>query len=227
MLPISLVNESYTHEEYEKSLSEGFPIIMYLHGNSGSRISVHRMELYKILQSLNYHVVTFDYRGDSFWDCKERITNFCLMDAVQVMQTHLQRWCLKMELSRMPKPSIHTSRNTREIPGFLCGATPSELGNFKWWKTADFWFSKPSFLFTELLLEQFLNCASIMIPHTQWCSRPLSTISKMKYEATHFLMWLRFLHQPHWLNSNIEFSATDISPYSCIWLVFHRAVESK
>jgi len=63
MLPISLVNESYTHEEYEKSLSEGFPIIMYLHGNSGSRISVHRMELYKILQSLNYHVVTFDYRG--------------------------------------------------------------------------------------------------------------------------------------------------------------------
>merc|ERR1712136_165201 len=49
MLPISLVNESYTHEEYEKSLSEGFPIIMHLHGNSGSRISVHRMELYKIL----------------------------------------------------------------------------------------------------------------------------------------------------------------------------------
>ena len=65
MLPHSLANKSYNDDEHEKSLSEGFPIILYLHGNSGSRISSHRLELYKILQSLDYHIVTLDYRGDS------------------------------------------------------------------------------------------------------------------------------------------------------------------
>lgn len=63
MLPHSLANKSYNDDEHEKSLSEGFPIILYLHGNSGSRISSHRLELYKILQSLDYHIVTLDYRG--------------------------------------------------------------------------------------------------------------------------------------------------------------------
>lgn len=47
----------------EDSFSSGNPIVLYLHGNSGSRAGSHRIELYKILQSLNYHVVTMDYRG--------------------------------------------------------------------------------------------------------------------------------------------------------------------
>lgn len=50
-------------ETPEDSFSSGHPIILYLHGNSGSRAGSHRIELYKILQSLNYHVVTMDYRG--------------------------------------------------------------------------------------------------------------------------------------------------------------------
>lgn len=48
---------------FEKSLSGGQPIILYLHGNTGSRAREHRVELYKILQHLNYHVICFDYRG--------------------------------------------------------------------------------------------------------------------------------------------------------------------
>lgn len=38
-------------------------IVLYLHGNSGTRATEHRVALYKIFQQLNCHVVTFDYRG--------------------------------------------------------------------------------------------------------------------------------------------------------------------
>ena len=61
ILPESLVDAKF--ETPEVSFSSGNPIILYLHGNSGSRAGSHRIELYKILQSLNYHVVTMDYRG--------------------------------------------------------------------------------------------------------------------------------------------------------------------
>lgn len=62
MLPKSLIGKNY--KKAEDSLSDGlFPIIVYLHGNSGSRAGSHRIELYKILQSLEYHILTLDYRG--------------------------------------------------------------------------------------------------------------------------------------------------------------------
>ncbi|CAG7837827.1 unnamed protein product [Allacma fusca] len=38
-------------------------IIIYFHGNSGSRAGEHRKELYLLLQNQDYHVVCFDYRG--------------------------------------------------------------------------------------------------------------------------------------------------------------------
>ncbi|CAO1414936.1 unnamed protein product [Diamesa tonsa] len=39
------------------------PIVLYLHGNTGSRGNGHRVELYKILRRLGYHVIAVDYRG--------------------------------------------------------------------------------------------------------------------------------------------------------------------
>lgn len=39
------------------------PVILYLHGNSAHRASAHRVQLYKLLASLGYYVVCFDYRG--------------------------------------------------------------------------------------------------------------------------------------------------------------------
>ncbi|KAF3824583.1 hypothetical protein GH733_009917 [Mirounga leonina] len=48
---------------YEDTLASSRPIILYLHGNAGTRGGDHRVELYKVLSSLGYHVVTFDYRG--------------------------------------------------------------------------------------------------------------------------------------------------------------------
>ena len=61
-LPKSLVGE-LSDTEYNEALAKNYPIIIYCHGNSGSRAGAHRMELYKILQSLDYHVISFDYRG--------------------------------------------------------------------------------------------------------------------------------------------------------------------
>lgn len=46
---------------------DGSRIIFYFHGNCGSRAASHRIELYKVLRSMGYHVIAFDYRsyGDS------------------------------------------------------------------------------------------------------------------------------------------------------------------
>lgn len=63
-LPLSLSNTTLSESDYDESLSKNFPIIVYLHGNSGSRANAHRLELYKIFQSMQYHVISFDYRGD-------------------------------------------------------------------------------------------------------------------------------------------------------------------
>ncbi|XP_045508047.1 lysophosphatidylserine lipase ABHD12-like isoform X1 [Colias croceus] len=38
-------------------------IVLYCHGNSNHRGSPHRLQMYKVFQDLNYHVITFDYRG--------------------------------------------------------------------------------------------------------------------------------------------------------------------
>lgn len=38
-------------------------VVLYLHGNTGSRGAVHRVELYKILRRLGHHVLAIDYRG--------------------------------------------------------------------------------------------------------------------------------------------------------------------
>ncbi|AWP14734.1 putative monoacylglycerol lipase ABHD12 [Scophthalmus maximus] len=48
---------------YDSMLSSTHPVILYLHGNAGTRGGDHRVQLYKVLSSSGYHVVTFDYRG--------------------------------------------------------------------------------------------------------------------------------------------------------------------
>ncbi|XP_033220042.1 lysophosphatidylserine lipase ABHD12 isoform X2 [Belonocnema kinseyi] len=70
LLPRSLLeqNISATEEAYESVLKNSSrPVILYMHGNSGNRASSHRVELYKLFQDLDYHLVCFDYRsyGDS------------------------------------------------------------------------------------------------------------------------------------------------------------------
>ncbi|XP_032818366.1 lysophosphatidylserine lipase ABHD12-like isoform X1 [Petromyzon marinus] len=48
---------------YEDSLGSGRPIILYLHGNAASRAGAYRVQLYKVISALDYHIVAVDYRG--------------------------------------------------------------------------------------------------------------------------------------------------------------------
>jgi abhydrolase domain-containing protein 12 len=66
LLPENLVGASSGKPAafWEDSLrNSGRPIILYLHGNSGSRAGPHRKELYLILQAMDLHLICFDYRG--------------------------------------------------------------------------------------------------------------------------------------------------------------------
>ncbi|XP_042228174.1 lysophosphatidylserine lipase ABHD12-like isoform X2 [Homarus americanus] len=69
VLPGSLISSVPKEETadhvawYEKSLGDERPVILYLHGNTSSRATAHRIELYKVLRKMDYHVVAFDYRG--------------------------------------------------------------------------------------------------------------------------------------------------------------------
>ena len=63
ILPKSLIGKEFIKAE-EAFTSGSLPIIVYLHGNSGSRAGSHRIELYKIFQSLDFHVLSLDYRGE-------------------------------------------------------------------------------------------------------------------------------------------------------------------
>ena len=51
-------------EWYTEKLSNGKPIIIYMHGNTGSRAREHRLNIYHIFQDLDYHTICFDYRGN-------------------------------------------------------------------------------------------------------------------------------------------------------------------
>lgn len=65
ILPNYLIHQSIgkSTEWFEERMRDGNPIIIYMHGNTGSRAREHRIHLYRVLQSLNFHVIAFDYRG--------------------------------------------------------------------------------------------------------------------------------------------------------------------
>lgn len=55
--------EGRSPEWYHETLGDGRPVIIYLHGNVGTRAINHRVELVKILSAAGYHVLSLDYRG--------------------------------------------------------------------------------------------------------------------------------------------------------------------
>ncbi|KAK9534032.1 hypothetical protein VZT92_009107 [Zoarces viviparus] len=64
-LPASQWDEAMgrSPEWYRETLGDGRPVIIYLHGNLGTRAIHHRVELVKILSAAGYHVLSLDYRG--------------------------------------------------------------------------------------------------------------------------------------------------------------------
>lgn len=67
------------------------PIILYLHGIFSNRALDHRIGLYKLLQKMNYHVITFDYRcfGDS--DSADLSEIGCVEDSQYVLQWIMEK----------------------------------------------------------------------------------------------------------------------------------------
>ncbi|GAB6024579.1 hypothetical protein CHUAL_009728 [Chamberlinius hualienensis] len=65
ILPQSLtaVEKPLPLGKYEEQLSDDLPIVIYYHGNAGSRATQHRRELYQVLRQLDAHVIAVDYRG--------------------------------------------------------------------------------------------------------------------------------------------------------------------
>ena len=48
---------------YEEQLADNKTVILYLHGTASHRAGPYRMELYRVLRGMDYHVICFDYRG--------------------------------------------------------------------------------------------------------------------------------------------------------------------
>ncbi|XP_077302964.1 lysophosphatidylserine lipase ABHD12 isoform X2 [Arctopsyche grandis] len=60
----ALDKDSRKDAVFDDLLAKGdCPVILYVHGNANHRGSGHRLELYKVLQDLQYHIIAFDYRG--------------------------------------------------------------------------------------------------------------------------------------------------------------------
>lgn len=60
---IGMEKPDLTWENFEDELNTGNTVFLYLHGNTGTRGSYHRVQLYKLLSKLDFHVITIDYRG--------------------------------------------------------------------------------------------------------------------------------------------------------------------
>jgi len=92
VLPYKLLNK-YEKEKlnYENLLSHGEPIIIYMHGNSGTRANDHRVQLYHVLQNIDCHVLAIDYRSILFSVFKLEYFQICEMvyfyKAMQILLT--------------------------------------------------------------------------------------------------------------------------------------------
>lgn len=70
ILPENLINSSgsFTDEDFDRVLDNGQDVIIYNHGNSGTRATKHRVEMYKVLRKY-FHVITYDYRSKYVKSC--------------------------------------------------------------------------------------------------------------------------------------------------------------
>lgn len=72
---------------YERLLRvPGGTVVLYLHGNTATRGSGHRSEVYKLLRHLNYHVFSFDYRGYADSDPVPPSEDGVVRDALMVFE---------------------------------------------------------------------------------------------------------------------------------------------
>lgn len=64
----TLKEKEPSDDELEKLMDFGLqPIVIYNHGNSFDRSTIYRCEMYNTLSDLDFHVLTYDYRGGYLW----------------------------------------------------------------------------------------------------------------------------------------------------------------
>lgn len=86
ILPRAYHNEPLSLEDFPAFLSDNRPVVLYLHGNTGTRATFARVEVYRLLsEQKGYHVVTFDYKGFGDSDCSPSETGL-MEDGLLVWQ---------------------------------------------------------------------------------------------------------------------------------------------
>lgn len=83
ILPIQYSNLTTSPDQFSTYLSDGLPIFIYAHGNTGSRAVYHRVKLYKLLARKGFHVIAFDYHG--FGDSGGDVSEFGLTEDLLLM----------------------------------------------------------------------------------------------------------------------------------------------
>ncbi|CAD7088179.1 unnamed protein product [Hermetia illucens] len=79
------INEQNEQAFFERMLRQpGTTIVLYLHGNTSSRGAPHRVDLYKLLRRLGYHVIAFDYRGYGDSDKVQPTEEGVILDSLAV-----------------------------------------------------------------------------------------------------------------------------------------------
>ena len=86
VLPLTYHKQSVADENFPDLLSDNRPIILYLHGNTGTRAAHSRITVYRLLsEEKGYHVITFDYKGFGDSDCSPSETGI-MEDGLLVWQ---------------------------------------------------------------------------------------------------------------------------------------------
>ncbi|XP_068624341.1 lysophosphatidylserine lipase ABHD12-like [Battus philenor] len=75
-------------------------VVLYCHGNCNHRASPHRLSMYKVFQELNFHVITFDYRGYGDSTCIRPTERGVVEDTL-----HVYSWVLQ-SISKGNKPTV-------------------------------------------------------------------------------------------------------------------------
>ena len=175
VLPASYQGNATASRHYDEALSDGAPIVLYLHGNTGTRGTGHRVQVYKFLSSRGYHVVTFDYRGYGESSCSPSERG--------MMEDSLLAW----RWVRHHAPHSHIY-----VWGHSLGSTAATYLAKELWKQG----TQPKGIILDAPLTSMTEAVSnhpLGIPYWPWPAMPLfkyfviDTTFKGRFESAHRL----------------------------------------
>ena len=108
-----------SEEQYAKILSDGRTIVMYMHGNTGTRAMYQRIGVYKMLVNRGYHCIAFDYRG--YGDSDGSATEMGLRDDARLVWNWIREHAPNAKVfiwghSLGSAPAVHLTRDICSQP---------------------------------------------------------------------------------------------------------------